>query len=251
LGWDQSLLTLEGMSLRKPVRKWSNLNFNCGLFIHRGKDWRETNMSDCQDKGLRASWWVWDCWVPYCHPCTKYTIIGHFWLPGLFFFFIWSKLTKIHLSQSGNETIDSCLIYKSKEENLKNPVPPLSSTARTWHAFLLMAVLGFELRALCLLGWHSSTSATPPALFALGYFWARISFFFPLEASLGLWPSYLCLPYSWDYRSELQYPAEVCFTLDWGKSKVNQGLSWCWEELFTCVNTGALLHLPIPLHSPT
>jgi hypothetical protein len=39
--------------------------------------------------------------------------------------------------------------------------------------------------------------------------------------------------------------------LDWGKSKVNQGLSWCWEELFTCVNTGALLHLPIPLHSPT
>jgi hypothetical protein len=41
--------------------------------------------------------------------------------------------------------------------------------------FFIFGVLGFELRALHLLGRQSSTWPTPPALFCVGYFWDRVS----------------------------------------------------------------------------
>jgi hypothetical protein len=41
----------------------------------------------------------------------------------------------------------------------------------------LVSILGFELRALPLLGKRSSVSAMPPFLFGLGYFSDRISSF--------------------------------------------------------------------------
>jgi hypothetical protein len=40
--------------------------------------------------------------------------------------------------------------------------------------YLFLVVLGFEFGASCLLGRHSSTQATPPALFCVGFFRDRV-----------------------------------------------------------------------------
>jgi hypothetical protein len=57
--------------------------------------------------------------------------------------------------------------------------------------FFFFAVLEFELRALYLLGRHSLTGATPPALFTLVVF--QIRYHVLPRSSIKLWDSYLHL----------------------------------------------------------
>jgi hypothetical protein len=65
----------------------------------------------------------------------------------------------------------------------------------SWNLLFFLAVLQFELRALCLLGKYSTTWAMPPALFALVIF--QIA-----SQSRPAWTEFscLCIPHSWDYR---------------------------------------------------
>jgi hypothetical protein len=65
-----------------------------------------------------------------------------------------------------------------------------------------MVVVEFELRALCSLGWCSTSSVMAPPLFALGVFETGSH----IHAQAGLDPnSCLCLPCDWDHRCVPQH----------------------------------------------
>jgi hypothetical protein len=57
-------------------------------------------------------------------------------------------------------------------------------------------LLGFELRALPLLGWLSATRATPPASFCFSYFWDTLSHL--CSGCSRIRSSFLCFLCSWD-----------------------------------------------------
>jgi hypothetical protein len=65
--------------------------------------------------------------------------------------------------------------------------------------FFLLSVLGFELRAWCLLGRHSAAWVTLPALFCFSYFLGRVSPFCQGPASDCSSSTY-DLAHSWDDR---------------------------------------------------
>jgi hypothetical protein len=65
--------------------------------------------------------------------------------------------------------------------------------------FLLLTVLRVEVRTSWWLSRHSTSSATKPVLFALVYF--QIGYWFMLGQA-----SYLCFPFSWDYRCTPLHP---------------------------------------------
>jgi hypothetical protein len=91
--------------------------------------------------------------------------------------------------------------------------------------FFFLEVLGFELRALHLLSRHSIASM-PPAFFAFGYFFNRVSCF-----CLGQpepWPFSLCLPGRWDDRD---MPLNLAYWLRW-ESRSLFCLSQPWTPNF-------------------
>jgi hypothetical protein len=108
-------------------------------------------------------------------------------------------------------------------------------------------VEGFELRASCLLGGHSTTWATPPALFCFSCFSHRISYF--CLCSLDCYLLTHDLQCSWDHRP--LPPCLACwlwwglltFCLGWLQTSILQisisqaagmtGTSHCtWHKLF-------------------
>jgi hypothetical protein len=85
-----------------------------------------------------------------------------------------------------------------------------------------LVVLKFELLGKC-----STTWSISPALFALVVFQIMYKCFF-VQASLGLWSSYLCLLYSWNY-SVNQNALPLCWTgPHWlfAKSDLESQSSW-------------------------
>jgi hypothetical protein len=60
---------------------------------------------------------------------------------------------------------------------------------------LLSAIVGFELRVLCLLGRWSTTWVTPPTTFAFSYFLHKVLFL--CQGHPGPQSSYLCFPQGW------------------------------------------------------
>jgi hypothetical protein len=61
------------------------------------------------------------------------------------------------------------------------------------YTFYFFFHAGIDLRASSFLGRHSTTWATPPALFCVGYFWDRVLILLP-GLALNYGPPDLCLP---------------------------------------------------------
>jgi hypothetical protein len=81
---------------------------------------------------------------------------------------------------------------------------PCVSREMVFYLTFFFSVLGFELKALCLLCSHYTTCPTPPSpfkIFSYSYFSDRVSCFC-LGAHFRLQSSYLCLLSSWNYRHE-------------------------------------------------
>jgi hypothetical protein len=86
----------------------------------------------------------------------------------------------------------------------------------------VLAVSGFEPRALCLMDKCSTTSATSPELFAFTYLFYRESCSFLLYADLSLSSSSLYLPCSWNSSS---IPPHSGCLLRWDLSNFLQQLT--------------------------
>jgi hypothetical protein len=101
--------------------------------------------------------------------------------------------------------------------------------------FVYLAVLGFRLRALYLLGRCSTSGATPQPFFAFIYFSGRISYFYhgpALHCNTSAWG----FPHSWDHRC---VPPHLAYWLKWwGLS--NFCLGWPWLMiLLICASQAA------------
>jgi hypothetical protein len=78
----------------------------------------------------------------------------------------------------------------------------------TMWLFVVVVVMGFKFRALCLLGRCSTTWVSPLALFCFSCFSDRVShLFFLAWTDFWWWSSYLCLPHSWNYWYARPCPA--------------------------------------------